>query len=83
MLLHPFMKGGEMVYSCVCLCEVDVGVGMKEREGLIDRQKWYNDTRSLCFPSWSGVICLLMHPAICGQQKQLDICLFMTVFMCI
>lgn len=37
MLLHPFMKGGEMVYSCVCLCEDGVGVGMKEREGLIDR----------------------------------------------
>lgn len=46
-LQHRFMKGGKLVYSRVCLCECDVSVGWKERDG----QKRYNDTGILMSPS--------------------------------
>lgn len=36
--------------SCVCPCDADVGVGLKERKELKDRQEWYNDAGNLLWP---------------------------------
>lgn len=39
MLLHPFMKGGIMVYGCMCLCDVCARDSNRERRDReIDRK---------------------------------------------